>query len=243
MADKKDLPDLHPGQVRITCGDPELVLAGWLGPDSPKFTGGIGGWIVTPRPRQIGMVTYEGVEPLELSFQMILDNILVPFGKDTKKKYRRRPRADFHSLEPDLRDLMDVLRGDGESDPGIVRVEGIPSQIVGKRWVIRNVEFGDAIRRKTDMHRIRLQLDFTLLEYRPPHFERVRKKSVGRNKGKTEIIHAKANDTPATIAKRRKCKWTDIRTLNQGIVRRANQDLKKGQKIRVPVAKSTHKGR
>lgn len=222
------LPALLPGRVRITCDDPELQLEGWLGPDSPRLTGGFGGWNVTGRPRQVGMTTWDGVDPFELSFQLLWDGLLGPM--------RRRPRRSQYSVEPDLRDLVAVVRGDGESDPGIIGVEGIPS-LPADRWVVKDVQFGDAIRRESDMHRVRLMMDFTLLEFVPPHYEPVSRKAFGRNKGKTVVINTKDGDTPMRIAKRRHCRWTDLRQLNQDVIKSANQHLHKGTKIRVPVIK------
>jgi hypothetical protein len=120
MAKPKDPPKPNSGRVRISCDDPDFDLLGWLGPDSPKYTGGFGGWTVTPRPRQVGMVTYDGVEPIELQFQLLWDGIL-------RADRRRRPYEHPSSIEPAIRDLLAVVRGDKESDPGIVKVEGIPS--------------------------------------------------------------------------------------------------------------------
>ena len=223
----EDLPQPREGRVRVWCNDPEFIIEGWLGEESPRYTGGIGGWEITGRPKQIGMTTWEGVDPVELQFQMVWDGI-VHIGRR-----RRRPRRQDLSVEPNIRDLMNVVRGDGESGPGVIRIEGIPS-LIARRWVITNIEFGDAIRRPEDMHRTRLLMDWTVLEYVPPHFERIRKKGVGGDRGKTVVINAKASDTPHTIAKRRHCKWTDLRSLNQGVIRAANQNLRRGQKIRVP---------
>jgi hypothetical protein len=235
MARKVELPDLGTGRVRITCGDPDFRLDGWLGPDSPKYTGGFGGWNVTPRPRQIGMVTYDGQDPLTLEFQMLWDGIIGIHS-------RRRPRRNEVSIEPHIRELMAVVRGDGESDPGIVRIEGIP-HLIAKRWVITNVDFGDAIRRTSDMHRVRLLLTFTMLEYVPPHFKTLKKGAFGKSKGKTVTHTVKKGETPHSIAKRQHCSWTDIRRLNQKVVRKANQNLRDGIKIRVPARKSSKGGK
>jgi len=235
MPKKDELPDLGTGRVRITCGDPDFRLDGWLGPDSPRYTGGFGGWNITPRPRQIGMVTYDGQEPITLEFQMVWDGILGVHGHFIR---RRAPL----SIEPHIRELLAVVRGDAESDPGIVRIEGIPS-LPAKRWVISNIEFGDAIRRTSDMHRTRLMLTFTMLEYVPPHFKSIKKSAFGKNLGKTVTYKVSKGDTPHKIAKQRHCKWTDLRKLNPNAVRSANQKLRVGIRIRVPVRKSDPKRR
>jgi hypothetical protein len=234
MPKKDELPDVRPGRVRITCGDPDLRIDGWLGPDSPKYTGGFGGWNITPRPRQVGMVTFDGIEPITLEFQMLWDGIVGP-GR------HRRPREHPESVEPYLRDLLAVVRGDSESEPGIIRIEGIPS-LPAKRWVITNIEFGDAIRRVSDMHRTRLMMTFSVLEYRPPHYKRLRRRAFGKDLGKTVTHTVRSGETPHIIARRRHCSWTDIRRLNQSIVRSANQKLKRGTRLRVP-ARKTHRDR
>jgi hypothetical protein len=227
----EDLEKPQSGQVRVWCDDPELLIEGWLGPESPRYTGGFGGWEITGRPRQIGMTTWEGVDPVELQFQMLWDGI-IRTGK------RRRPRENDLSAEPDLRDLMHVVRAWGDAtEPGIIHIDGIPSLLKLDEWVIQNIEFGDAIRRPEDMHRTRVMLDWTVLEYRPPTYEQRRKKGLGKARRKTMMINVKDNDTPHKIAKRRHCKWTELRTLNQGIVKTANQSLPNGIKIRVPVRK------
>jgi nucleoid-associated protein YgaU len=203
MAKPKDPPKPNSGRVRISCDDPDFDLLGWLGPDSPKYTGGFGGWTVTPRPRQVGMVTYDGVEPIELQFQLLWDGIL-------RADRRRRPYEH-------------------------------PSSI---RWVIRNVEFGDAIRRISDMHRTRLMLTFTLLEFVPPKFEGLKRRAFGKDLRKTGIWKVHTGDTPHSIAKHQHCTWTAIRELNHDLVRSANQKLKAGTKLRVPTRSSSkHRGK
>lgn len=226
MAISEKLPALNSGRVRVYCDDPEFLLEGYLGAESPRLTGGFGGWNVTGRPRQVGMVTWDGVDPFELTFQLLYDGILGPM--------RRRARRTPRSVEPELRRLVDVVRGTKESDPGIVHVNGIPS-LPAEKWVIKDIQFGDAIRRVDDMHRVRLAMDFTLLEYVSPHFEAVSRKNWGKAKRKTVVITVSKETTPAKIAKARRCGWTAIRQLNQDIVKSANQKLKKGTKLRVPI--------
>lgn len=229
-ATEVDDPPPDSGRVRMTCGDPDFRLEGWLGPDSPRYTGGFGGWTITGRPRQVGMVSYEGVEPIQLEFQMVWDGRLTTGGAFKHREHEL-------SIEPHLRELLAVVRGDNESHPGIIRIQGIPS-LPSKRWVIQNVDFGDAIRRVSDMHRTRLMMTFTMLEYIPPKFKKLKKRPFGKDLGKTVIYTVKKNDTPHKIAKRKQCKWTDIRDLNQGVVRKANQKLSVGTKLRVPARRA-----
>lgn len=226
---KKPLPDVDPGNIRIVCQDPDMVLEGMSGPDSPKLTGGIGGWDTVTRPRQVSMTVWNGVEPYELSFGMILDGWW---------NTRNRALKPQESVEPDLRDLLAVVRGDGESRPGIVDVDGIPSLPKVKRgWVIKDVQFNDAIRRDSDFHRTRVSIDFVLMEYVPPELLKIEKRPVGKTLGKTVVISAKDGDTPSIIARRRHCDWKDLRKLNPSFISTANQPIKRNTKVRVPATK------
>jgi hypothetical protein len=75
------------------------------------------------------------------------------------------------------------------------------------------------------------------MEYVSPKFMSTTKRPVGSDKGKTVVINVKTADTAANIAKRRYVKWTVLRDLNPGVVKRANQTIRKGTKLRVPARK------
>jgi len=210
------------GYVRLTCDDPPLDLTALMGETTPHYTGGFGGWEITQRPRQVGMTIWQGTEPLSVELELILDG------------YSGQPAPDYKSQEPTLRQLYAVARGDDESPPGVVRVQGVP--LIVQRWVIESLELGDAILRQTDGSRVRQQVTLTLREYVPPSYLQLRKGALQGAKGKTKTITVKRGDTPASIARKQRCKWTEIRSLNIGVVTKANQNLKDGSKIRVPVA-------
>jgi hypothetical protein len=134
---------LPSGYVRLTCGDPSFVLVALLGEEAPQLTAGVGGWTVVSRPREVGMTVWEGVEPHQLTLPLMLD------GDHT------------YSQEPALRGLLRVSRGDRESPPGVVSLEGLPS-LPADDWVIESIEYGDPIRRVSDMHRVRQAITLTL---------------------------------------------------------------------------------
>lgn len=209
------------GWVTLTCGDPALALTVRLGEDAPKLTGGLGGWETVARPRDVGMTVWDGVEPYQLTLSLMFDGF-----------------AAQRSQERALRALSRVARGDRESSPGVLSVGGIP--LPADSWVIEGIEFGEPITRN-DGDRLRQPLTLTLREYVPPQYLR-RRKSPSASSTKTVIVRAVKGDTPAKIAKRRKLKsWTVIRDLNRKVVKKANQVLKPGTKIRVPAAKRTAK--
>lgn len=213
-----------PGYVSLFSDDPPLAAMLMLGSASPRLSGGVGGWENVTRPHQTAMTVWGGVDPFELELELVLDGY-----------------ASGHSVEPTLRALYAVAGGDPEVEPGIVEIEGIP-WLPADRWVIQALELGDGtIRRGSDFSRVRAPLTLTLSEYVPPSFLRLRKGALKGGRGKTKVITVKKGDTPARIARRAKCKWTELRDLNVGVVTKANQNLKDGSKLRVPVAKAKHR--
>jgi hypothetical protein len=137
-----------PGWVRLTCDDPAADLTLLLGPEPVRITGGLGGWAVTGRPRQVAMTTWEGTEPFQVQLSVMLDG-----------------HAAGRSVEPTLRKLVAVARGDDESPPGVLGVAGLP--LPADDWVLEGVDFGDPILRR-DGSRVRQPLNLTLREYVPP---------------------------------------------------------------------------
>jgi hypothetical protein len=207
------------GYVRLSCGDPALDLIVLLGAEAPQVTGGVGGWTVTPRPQAVGMTLWEGVEPYQVNLSLMLDGW-----------------AERRSQESALRSLRRVARGDAESPPGVLFVEGIP--LPASRWVIEGIDFGDPILRPSNGNRLRQPLTLTLRQYVPPKFLK-RKRSAYGSSSKSAILRAQHGDTPAKIAKRRRLKsWTVIRDLNRKLKLKANTKLKTGQKLRVPATKT-----
>jgi hypothetical protein len=216
-----------PGYVRLTCGDPAFALVTLLGEEAPQLSGGFGGWNVIGRPRDVGMTVWDGVEPYQLTLPLMLDAF-----------------ADNRSQEGIIRRLTAVARGDRESPPGVLTVEGLPSLSPPSRhWVIESMEFGDAIRRVSDMHRTRQQLTLALREYvRPEYLSR--RKTTSKTSSKSIIVIAQKGDTAAKIAKRRRLKsWTLLRNLNRGLILKANQTIPTGTPVLVPVTKLAAKSK
>ena len=58
--------------MQLRCANPPLNLTVYFGPDPPTLSSGVGGWHVTQRPRAIGMTTWKGVPPFELSLNVLL---------------------------------------------------------------------------------------------------------------------------------------------------------------------------
>lgn len=206
------------GHVRLLCDDPSVDIVVLLSDEPVRYTGGFGGWEVTPRPRQVGMTTWQGQEPLQLVLGLMFD------AWDTTGTISRPMSA-----------LRRIARGDDESPPGILRVLGIP--LGAREWVIEGLDFGDALRR-ADGYAVRQPVTLTLREFVPPEYLQLRRKALTQSKRKTKVVTVKRGQTPAKIAKSAGCKWTDLRALNRGVVKKANQVLKVGTKLRVPVART-----
>lgn len=209
--------------VRLVCSDPVVDRTLLLGPDPPAVTGGVGGWEIVERPRQTAMTIWQGNEPYQLDLSVMLDDL--PGGR---------------SVEPAIRDILHAGRGDEESEPSTWTILGLPS-LPADEWVLNGAEPGDQVIRRDDASRVRQQYTLTFVEYMPPTYVQIRAKARQGAKAKTGTYAVRRGDTPASIAGKRRCKWTDLRTLNPGVVKKANQNLKDGSRIRVPVLRAKRK--
>jgi LysM domain len=210
--------DVRRGIVRLHCLNPPLAMEVRLGQDLPQLTGGFGGWETTQRPRAVGMTTWQGVPPFELSVQILLGGAHL--------------LNEAPSQEDRIRNLINVARGTRDHVPGIVYIDGIPG-LPADRWVISGIEWGDAVRNR-QMERIRQMATITFLEYQPPEYETLRKGSLAKAKPRTVRYTVKKGDTPAKIAKHRRGDWKDIREVNRkGVIKKANQQPRKGTPFHV----------
>jgi hypothetical protein len=228
---KRAAPKLPPGCVQVYCADPPRSLVALLGPDPIKFTGGGGGWETVGRPRQTGMTIWSGNAPYAVQLPLMLDDF-----------------ASRGSVEDAVRMLNRIARGDDDSEPGVVEVGGVP--LPADEWVIDALDWGDPIRAPRDLRLMRQPVTLALLEYVPPELVQVRRRSLVKPRRKTKVVKVKKGDTPALIARRVHCQWTDLRELNPGIVKRANQKVattgdkfKVGMSLRVPVAPPSRTGK
>lgn len=210
------------GYVRLFSVNPPLNEIILLGPDGFKRTGGVGGWETTDRPRAVGMTLWGGVPPLEGTLQLLLDGQM------------------RFTVENILANIWDVARGTERSEPGLLFIDGIPA-LPADRWVITGIDEGDLLRRD-DMHRVRQMVVLALTEYVPPEYDTLRRGALSKARPKTVRYKVKKGDTPVKIARNRRCKWTDIKAVNaKGVIKSANQVLKPGMTINVPVKQPTKK--
>lgn len=224
------------GYVRITCSNPWMNLTCLLGPETPRIINSDNGWEIKARPKQVGMTVWNGVEPIQAEFTFLLDGFRT--GPDMSQRLDSR---FIDPQTPNIERLWAVSRGDGDSQPGLINVEGIP-EFPNIDWLIETIEFqtDGSIRSDDNFKQGRQMVHVVIREYSPPRYASA-KAPTGSPKGKTVTWKVKRSDTPTTIAKRIGCQWTDIRELNKKVVKKANQNLKDGTKIRVPATKNANK--
>jgi hypothetical protein len=215
-ASTKALGPVPVGWVGLHCDDPPLSLLVRLGEGPVSIKAGLGGWTVTPRPRQVGMTTWEGVEPFAVDVPLMFDGW-----------------ADDVSQESSIADLVTVARGDAGSEPGVVEVSGL--NLPADRWVIEALEFADTLVRPSDNERLRQVATLTLREYVPPSYLRLRRSALQGAKGKTKVIRAHKGDTPVTIARRYATTFSVLRQMQPAVIVKSTQKLATGAKVRVPV--------
>lgn len=213
--------DHTPGRVHLMCHLPPLNRTVWLGPEGWKLSDVAGGWEASDRPFAIGMTTWNGVPPLEGDLHILWNN--------------------DEGVEQYIQELINVTRGTSQATPGIVWVDGL-ANMPADRWVIGSLAFGDHVIRNRNMVRIRQDMTLHLIEYMPPVYETLRRNALAKARPKTVIYKVKKGDTPTKIARSRRCKWKDIQTLNKkGVIKTANQRLRVGIQIMVPVMKPAPK--
>ena len=129
---RRGAPKLQPGTVQIYCADPPRGLIVLLGVDPVKLTGGGGGWEQVTRPHQTSMTLWQGSEPWGLQLPLMLDDY-----------------AERGGVERAMRVLSRLVKGDDDSEPGVVEIGGIP--LPSDEWIIESIDYGDPIRGVTDM--------------------------------------------------------------------------------------------
>lgn len=213
------------GHVRLVCDDPKIDRTLLLADTPPKLGGGVGGWEIVGRPRQTAMTVWQGTEPYSLELAVMIDR-----------------REGTNWVERVIYEILTAGRGDEESEPSTWQIDGIP-HLRADEWVLNGAEPGDQVIRQPDMRRTRQDYVLSFVEYVPAEYVQIRRRALKPAKRKTVVYIVKRRDTPASIARKRRCKWTDLRELNKGVVKKANQNLKDGSRIRVPVLKRPRRRR
>jgi hypothetical protein len=207
----------------MRCTKPPCDRTMLLGADPPKLTDGVGGWATVDRPRQTAMTIWGGNPPYSLELPVVLDGL-----------------AGRVNQEPVIAELLVAGRGDQESEPSTWTIDGIP-WLPATEWVLNGAEPGDMVLRQPgNFTRVRQNYTLTFLEYVAPDYALVRGKAL-QGVGPSTLYRVKHHDTPASIARKRRVSWTVLRQLNPKVITAANQNLKDGSRIRVPVLRQPAK--
>lgn len=147
------------------------------GPEGMKIDEGYGEWGVTPVPRDVGITEWKGRRNYKASLDLLYDGWQRhPMIPALPAAFTSRPALPVGVkyapgplwVEQWIADLEELaLAAKGDPAPHSVRIYGaVPHPEV--RWVIENLEFGDAIRDKWTGRRMRQQVTVKLLEYNQP---------------------------------------------------------------------------
>ena len=170
--------------------DGSLNLLVNLGDGPVTVTGGYGGWDEVSRPGRRALTVWRGRDALRLTVPLLIDK----FSEGTHG----------HSVEAECRTLERMAGLDeGDPQPPLLIVEGILphdySRAPQNRWVIDGLEWGDAIRRLSDGHRVRQEATLALMEHTGAEALRRLK---GMDKPSYRMVKVKKGDTFNAIAKR-----------------------------------------
>lgn len=225
---------VSPGYVRLTSNNPWMNILAALSSETPRLISSDMGWEVVPRPKQVAMTIWRGVESISGQFSFWLDGFAT--GPVDQRLRGRR----FGPQTESIAKLWEVARGDGVSQPGLMNIEGIP-EFPRIDWIIESMDFEDdgSIRSENTFEQARIKCNMTVRQYVPPSYlpPTTVPAPTGSPKGKTVMWKVKKHDTPANIARKIGCKWTDIRDLNKRLINKSNQNLQDGRRIRVPATK------
>lgn len=138
------------GYVRLRSTDPPVTLTMRLADERPDVTSGYGGWNAVERPRRKPISFWQGRPELRMTLPVLFDQW-----------------AAERSIERQLAQLEKMATptsSDGEPPQVRVQARGGHVPYQGRRWVISNLTWGDALMNKNG-NRVRQQVTIELLEY------------------------------------------------------------------------------
>jgi hypothetical protein len=209
------VPNLRPEDPQWICVS--SIVLHWdlyfmLGEGQPTPAGGVGGWEIVSRPREVGITTWTGVEPERLSVPLMLDAWADPLdppdairkkgppeyfndikNKKKRKRYRKRWKRRRDRNHPtNVEQYTDMLRKLSTPDPRtdrppILRLYGraLPHWLDGEQFVIEDLTWGARLHGNTGAHARRQAVTLELVEFiRGDHYKVQRqKKKKGKGKG------------------------------------------------------------
>lgn len=210
-------------RVTVSCPSLGFSVRAYMGETPPTMTGGYGGWSITDRPRRVGLSTWDGRQPLQMTLPLKLDGWKVDQSVEGEVAILERMALPITEY----------------ATPPIVFVSR-PAPHASLEWVIQSIEFGDAIRR-ADGDRLRQDVVLTLLQYIDDDVlqlsnaaQRARDKARNTSGAGDRAYVVKAGDTLVSIAVKElgtAYRWTEIADMN-GI--RDGNGLIEGDQLRIP---------
>lgn len=213
----------------------DLLIQVRLGDGDVKVSGGVGGWDAVGRPLRTPMTVWKGIaSPLTMTLPLLFDG----FGEG----------ASGTSVEADIAKLeamggLDLSKNaPADPEPPLLVVEGsIPhdaSREPDNRWVIATdgLEWGSAIKRRSDGHRVRQSVLVTLWLFQ----EDDRLESIASGKAKPSYETVKSTKKLNTYEKlaahhlKNKAFGGRLARLNGQSTSAATKKLKEGTKVRLP---------
>jgi hypothetical protein len=215
--------------ITIRCPAHKTAVRGLMGTDVPRITGGYGGWRQLDKPRKRGTLEYEGIEPLEMQLELILD----AWGEESR----------VTNVDTDLVELEAMtVPVDLNQPPPTVFVDGkaIPRD-KSTPWVITAITWGTTIR-NTEGETKRQTFQMTLVQADAiEHARTAPKPTRARNP------RSPSNTRPRTYTWKKKDTWPQVALKLLGDKKlaikiidynkfRPGHQMKVGQKIKVPRA-------
>lgn len=196
-----------------------------------SVTEGYGGWDVIARPRNVGILNWSGFEPMTMTVPVLFDN--------------------WHSQESVEEDILalELLAGRGPGGGGRRQPPDITMSTPGgfgslvphnfngetSNWVITDIEWGDALRRRSSGHRVRQAGTVTVSQHPSDGLEEL---SVARRRnahGRRRTTHVvKKGESLQSIARAEygtSDRWQDIAIANN--IRDPRQ-IKAGRRLKLP---------
>ena len=159
-------------------------ILGILGPEGCHVNAGYSEWEVIPMPRAAGVTEWRGRRNFQMSLDLLIDGwhprVLFPAMPGGFTGVPNLPRGPVFNAEPSrflgrsrfVQDMCDTLelfalRQGSEAAPRGVRLFGAVPH-TNRRWVVNDLEWGDAIRDSDTGKLQRQQVTVQLLEYNSP---------------------------------------------------------------------------
>lgn len=150
-------PSYHASFVTLVCkiNSKPIVVQSLMDATLPVITDGYGGWIVIPRKKKVGIVTWQGNNPMQMKIGLMLD----AWGPNALRP--NHVEGDCQSLEL----MASANRKNNTRPPAITFLHDqyvLPQQDI--KWVIEDLQWGDGIRNRDTGVRTRQQVSLVMRE-------------------------------------------------------------------------------